>query len=356
MRFRFSCLPLAAAMICGGLSAGAQEIQVTVNGSPVHFFNTQPRMMEGRVLVPLRGVLEKMGARVGWDQPTQTVTADRGHMALTLPIGSHTAQVNGREVRLDVPAMVVDGSTMVPLRFVSEALGADVGWSDATETVSIVVPQGDGGDEHIRPDRPPVDRPDRDRGGDRDRGHDHWTFNAGTVIPLRLNDDLSSNGNNEGDQFSATVVSNNGWNPFPPGTKVSGVVREAIPAHDRRPGVLSLEVRSIVFPDGFAKEIDARVINMDSKYIHRGSDGRLIANESHNDETLKWVGIGAGAGLIISTAAHGNEFLDTLIGGGAGALFSQLQQRGPHNVRLAAGTRFGARLMSDFNFSRHAPQ
>src|SRR5438045_1308168 len=108
-----------AACLCAGV-AGADDINVRVNGDPVRFEGAQPRQMDGRVLVPLRGVLEKMGANVDWLPSSQTVVATKGSMELNLPIGSRTATVNGREVRLDVPAMTIAGSTMVPLRFVSE--------------------------------------------------------------------------------------------------------------------------------------------------------------------------------------------------------------------------------------------
>src|SRR5579862_7833278 len=97
-------LPLVAAMLCiGATGAYAAPIQVTVNGDPVYFNNMQPQMINGRVLVPLRGVLEKMGATVGWLSQSQTVVANRGNIDITLPIGSHTAMVNGHQVTLDVP-------------------------------------------------------------------------------------------------------------------------------------------------------------------------------------------------------------------------------------------------------------
>src|SRR5204863_9108016 len=77
------------------------------------------------------------GAYVDWTQSTQTVSAARGELNLELVIGSRDAKVNGRNVRMDVPAMTIAGNTMVPLRFVSESLGGSVDWDSQTRTVSI---------------------------------------------------------------------------------------------------------------------------------------------------------------------------------------------------------------------------
>lgn len=115
----------------------AQSIHVIVDGEPVEFSGVRPRPIAGRVMVPLRGVLEKLGAYVDWVPSTQTVIAQRGDIDLELRIGERMAQVNGRTVMLEVPAMTIAGSTMVPLRFMSEALGADVRWDNATRTVMI---------------------------------------------------------------------------------------------------------------------------------------------------------------------------------------------------------------------------
>ncbi len=135
-KLRRSIAVLAGILVIGG--AWAQSaINVVVNGQQVQFNNKLPTQERGRVLVPLRGVLEQLGAYVGWDQATQTVTASKGDLDLKLPIGSRTARVNGNDVQLDVPAQIVDGTTMVPLRFISEALGANVQWVSATQTVQI---------------------------------------------------------------------------------------------------------------------------------------------------------------------------------------------------------------------------
>lgn len=118
-------------------SAFAQEIIVRINGNSVPFADTHPQKVEGRVLVPIRGVLEEIGADISWNEATQTVKAKMGDRDIQLQLGSRTAFVNGKTVSLRVPAMRIGGSTMVPLRFISEALGASVEWSEPSQMVSI---------------------------------------------------------------------------------------------------------------------------------------------------------------------------------------------------------------------------
>ena len=119
----------------------AQNIQVNLDGSPLSFGSVPPANVNGRVLVPLRGVFEALGAQVDYQASTRTVLAAKGNTNLRLQIGSATAFVNGSPVLLDVPAQVVLGRTLVPLRFVSEAMGAQVAWNPGTQTVSITSPQ-----------------------------------------------------------------------------------------------------------------------------------------------------------------------------------------------------------------------
>ncbi len=127
----------------------AQTIRVIVDGSPV-FFDQPPVSIGGRVLVPVRGVFERMGATVQWNPMTNTVLAVRGTTQIQLMIGSRQAYVNGVLVTLDVPAMVINGRTLVPLRFISESLGATVDWDEASRTV-LITSSGVA--------RPPVTRP-----------------------------------------------------------------------------------------------------------------------------------------------------------------------------------------------------
>lgn len=105
-------------------------IAVFIDGKRI-YFDVAPRLEEGRTLVPLRAFFEGLGAKVDWQEETKTVVAVKGERTIQLPVGSQSALVNGEEVFLDVPAKVEEGRTLVPLRFVGEALGAEVNWDPA---------------------------------------------------------------------------------------------------------------------------------------------------------------------------------------------------------------------------------
>jgi hypothetical protein len=113
---KFLLTGMVASIVAAATGAFGQNITVVVNGQPVEFANQPPIMLNDRVLVPLRGVFEDLGARVEWDPETQTVTAFHGDTRIKLTIGQNTAAVDGDPVQLDVPAQVIQGSTMVPLR------------------------------------------------------------------------------------------------------------------------------------------------------------------------------------------------------------------------------------------------
>jgi len=92
------------------------------------------------VLFTLSGLIlpaEALGLEVGWDEDTQTVTATKGDVEVKLAVGGQ-AYVNGKLVNLDVPAKIISGRTMVPVRFMSEAMGWHVGWDGDTQTITII--------------------------------------------------------------------------------------------------------------------------------------------------------------------------------------------------------------------------
>lgn len=112
-------------------------IKVTLDDAIVKFPDTQPMMVASSILVPMRGIFENMGAELGWDQSTQTVTGTRGEHQVVLMLGQNKAKVDGKTVALDQPAISVKGRTMVPLRFISQSLGVKVDWLAADRTVAL---------------------------------------------------------------------------------------------------------------------------------------------------------------------------------------------------------------------------
>ena len=100
-------------------------------------FDQVPVIENGRTLVPLRAIFEKIGATVEWDGNTQTVKATKGDTSISLTINNTTAYKNGQPITLDVPAKILNGRTLVPVRFVADCFGVDVQWVQETQTVLL---------------------------------------------------------------------------------------------------------------------------------------------------------------------------------------------------------------------------
>lgn len=107
-----------------------------------------PVIIGSRTLIPVRAFFEAMGAIVDWDPEKRVVSVKNQGVMVELTIDSSITKVNGEEKPLEVPAMIIDhdgdgnGSTMVPLRFVSEGLGAQVSWIDSTRTANVILSSG----------------------------------------------------------------------------------------------------------------------------------------------------------------------------------------------------------------------
>jgi hypothetical protein len=122
-------------------TSAASSIKVYINGEQ-KFFPQAPVIENGRTLVPLRGIFEGLGAVVKWDNGTRSITATKEKTNIYLKIGSKDAKVNGKIVKIDVPAKIINGSTMVPIRFVSESLGAEVSWDAKSNVINIHLKNG----------------------------------------------------------------------------------------------------------------------------------------------------------------------------------------------------------------------
>jgi oligoendopeptidase F len=112
------------------------ELKVTFNGKKVTLAQT-PVNLNGTVLVPARGVFEALGAAVTWNNDKRSVTVKKGSKTIILTIGAKSAKVDGVSVNLSEKAQTVNGNTMIPARFVAEALHAKVTWNAETQTVII---------------------------------------------------------------------------------------------------------------------------------------------------------------------------------------------------------------------------
>lgn len=120
----------------GSAGASTAPIKLVINGQTVKP-KTPPITKSGRTLVPLRVVSEGLGATVQWNGETSTITIVRRERRIILTLGAEKALVDGKEILLEVPAQLIKETTYVPLRFVGEALGANVNWDAQTRTVFV---------------------------------------------------------------------------------------------------------------------------------------------------------------------------------------------------------------------------
>lgn len=117
--------------------AASNDITVYVNTRKLKL-EVSPIVINDRTLVPVRAIFEALGAEVEWREATQQVYARKGNNEILLTIGSNQTMVNGKQVFLDVPAQIINDRTMIPVRFVSENFGAKVTWVEANRTIYIV--------------------------------------------------------------------------------------------------------------------------------------------------------------------------------------------------------------------------
>lgn len=112
------------------------KISLLINGSPLKA-DVPPILENNSVLVPLRAVSTALGAGVQWDGLNKTITITKPGRKIFLKIDDYSAGLNNTTISLAASPKIIDGRTMVPLRFISEALGAVVNWNNATKTVTV---------------------------------------------------------------------------------------------------------------------------------------------------------------------------------------------------------------------------
>ena len=132
---RFLSLTLSTLTMCSSVFAG--NISVNLNGENIEFSNQAPVIVEGRTLIPLRGVFEKLGYEINWDNETKTAIFTKENTVVKVTVNSNSFTINDSSVNLDVPAQIVNGSMMLPLRAVGEATGLKVNWDNENKAVNI---------------------------------------------------------------------------------------------------------------------------------------------------------------------------------------------------------------------------
>jgi len=132
------CLMLTFIALPAKTFADDQAITVFVNGKQINS-DVDPILVNNRVLVPMRAICEALGATVTWDNNSQTVTVTGAGNTVILQIGSDTMTVNNKTITLDAPAQLLNNRTLVPVRAVSEGLGAVVDWDDSSRQVNVML-------------------------------------------------------------------------------------------------------------------------------------------------------------------------------------------------------------------------
>lgn len=131
------CLILTVLSLTGATTATANnDIVVKIDGRQIDF-DVPPLLINDRTMVPLRAIFEAIGATVYWNENTQTVTSVKEGTVIILTINDPQMYVNGSSVTLDSPACVVNNRTLVPIRAISEAFNIGIDWDGTANTVVI---------------------------------------------------------------------------------------------------------------------------------------------------------------------------------------------------------------------------
>ncbi len=125
-----------AVILCVSNVLAGQEVNLKFNNKSVNT-DVPAQIVEGRTLVPLRAIFEALGAKVEWIPDTKKIKATKGKIVIEMFVNNREYHINGKEKYMDVPAQVINGRTMVPARYAAEAFGLKVNWKADTKTVDI---------------------------------------------------------------------------------------------------------------------------------------------------------------------------------------------------------------------------
>lgn len=128
------CAMLLVPCLASAASSATDEINLVIEGKKVEA-DVPPVIKDGRTLVPVRVIAEQMGAKVDWNQASQTATILHQQKEIKLQLNNKRASIDSKGVSLDTPPQIFQNRMLLPLRFVGEALGSTVGWDKESRTV-----------------------------------------------------------------------------------------------------------------------------------------------------------------------------------------------------------------------------
>lgn len=136
LRFNINFAPVTTIVMTVGYTNATINGEYIVNAMPV-----PPTIVNGRSMVPFRFLGESLGAEIGWDGDEYKVTYTLEGRVVEMWINQTVAKVNGQAVNVNPPPQIVSGSTVVPVRFIIDNLGAEVEWYAATKTILVRYPK-----------------------------------------------------------------------------------------------------------------------------------------------------------------------------------------------------------------------
>lgn len=132
----FSASALTLVTLFSGSALAADDIAVRVDNKTLKF-DQSPTIYNGRTLVPLRAVFEAVGADVSWEQDTQTAFLNKDGISVSVKLGQPYITRNSVPIAIDCPSQLINGRTMIPVRAVAEAMDFGVTWNPIYKTVYI---------------------------------------------------------------------------------------------------------------------------------------------------------------------------------------------------------------------------
>ncbi|MDR0273302.1 MAG: N-acetylmuramoyl-L-alanine amidase family protein [Clostridiales bacterium] len=153
MKKIFSFIMIVGAIIFAPIFVNAemQPVRLFVDGGEVLNMSAPPIILNDRTLVPVRDVFERVGGVVGWHSGHRQITLYYGSDVLIMTVDETSANLNGNIIEMDIPPIIHNDRTMVPLRFPSEVFGFDVDW-DSDERAAIVNSNGNGDSDEVEAD------------------------------------------------------------------------------------------------------------------------------------------------------------------------------------------------------------